>query len=210
LPGIFLGAVIRIQYLPNPRNFKLFVGLVLLYIGSRLAQQVFQKTKAEDIKADNAEKFLVTQQKFNLRCISYQFRGAYYSAPSWGILLLSFIVGIIGGIYGIGGGAIIAPFFVTVFKLPVYTIAGASLFGTFVTSVAGVAIFSLLALCNFSSSATIRPDWMLGLLFGIGGALGIYLGARIQKLVPGKIIKAVLTFCVLSVVVKYIGEFFSH
>lgn len=45
----------------------------------------------------------------------------------WGIFTLSFVVGIVGGIYGIGGGAIIAPFFVTFFGLPVYTVAGAAL-----------------------------------------------------------------------------------
>ena len=41
---------------------------------------------------------------------------------------------------GIGGGAIMAPFFVSVFGLPVYTVAGAALMGTLITSVAGVAI----------------------------------------------------------------------
>jgi uncharacterized membrane protein YfcA len=99
---------------------------------------------------------------------------------------------------------------VTVFKLPVYTIAGASLFGTFVTSVAGVAVFSILALCNVGAGSSVTPDWMLGLLLGIGGSMGIYLGARIQRFVPGRLIKAVLTICVMTVVVKYIGEFFSQ
>ncbi|MDA8422742.1 MAG: sulfite exporter TauE/SafE family protein, partial [Nitrospiraceae bacterium] len=36
LPGVFIGYYFRILYLPDPRAFKLFVGLVLLYIGSML------------------------------------------------------------------------------------------------------------------------------------------------------------------------------
>jgi uncharacterized membrane protein YfcA len=36
LPGVFIGAWVRIVYLPDPKNFKLFVGAVLLYIGLRL------------------------------------------------------------------------------------------------------------------------------------------------------------------------------
>ena len=36
LPGLYFGAVIRTGWLPDPRNFKLFVGCVLLYIGLRL------------------------------------------------------------------------------------------------------------------------------------------------------------------------------
>ncbi len=40
LPGVFIGAWIRIVYLPNPDNFKLFVGFILLYIGWRLMLDV--------------------------------------------------------------------------------------------------------------------------------------------------------------------------
>ena len=36
LPGVLIGAILRIKYLPNPVNFKMFAGLVLLYIGGRL------------------------------------------------------------------------------------------------------------------------------------------------------------------------------
>jgi hypothetical protein len=36
LPGIFLGAFVRIRYLPDPRASKLVVGLVLLYLAGRL------------------------------------------------------------------------------------------------------------------------------------------------------------------------------
>jgi len=42
--------------------------------------------------------------------------------------------GIIGGIYEIGGGAIVAPFFVAIIGLPVYTVAGAALMGSFINS----------------------------------------------------------------------------
>ena len=37
LPGVFVGAWVRIAYLPDHKNFKFFAGLVLLYIGVRLA-----------------------------------------------------------------------------------------------------------------------------------------------------------------------------
>ena len=36
LPGLLFGALIRVNWLPDPKNFKLFVGCVLLYIGGRL------------------------------------------------------------------------------------------------------------------------------------------------------------------------------
>ncbi|RZB29990.1 MAG: uncharacterized protein SRB1_02270 [Desulfobacteraceae bacterium Eth-SRB1] len=43
LPGVFIGAILRIKYLPDPKNFKLFVGCILLYVGLRLLFTVLQK-----------------------------------------------------------------------------------------------------------------------------------------------------------------------
>ncbi len=40
LPGVLMGAWVRIAYLADPRNFKFFAGLVLLCIEVRLAHEV--------------------------------------------------------------------------------------------------------------------------------------------------------------------------
>ncbi len=50
LPGVFIGFCLRVFYLPNPRTFKLFVGLVLLYIGSRLLYEITGKARASKVK----------------------------------------------------------------------------------------------------------------------------------------------------------------
>ena len=119
---------------------------------------------------------------------------------------ICFLVGIAGGIYGIGGGSIVAPFFVAIIGLPVYTVAGAALMGTFVTSVAGVVIYHVLAW--FYTDLSVAPDWYLGALFGFGGIFGMYLGAQMQKFVPAKWIKGMPSACVLFVSGKYIYGFF--
>jgi hypothetical protein len=110
---------------------------------------------------------------------------------------LAFAVGIVGGIYGVGGGAIIAPFLVAFFRLPIYTIAGATLFGTFVTSIAGALFYALIAPLYSSTGLMVAPDWLLGALFGAGGFLGMYSGARLQKYFPARFIKLVLTLILL-------------
>lgn len=46
LPGVFIGYYLRTLYLPDPRAFKLFVGLVLLYISSRLLYETTAKAQA--------------------------------------------------------------------------------------------------------------------------------------------------------------------
>jgi hypothetical protein len=64
---------------------------------------------------------------------------------------------------------------------PVYTIAEVALTGTFITFVARVTFCSLAPVAAGFSTTT---DWTLGFLFGAGGFVGIYLGARFQKFVP--------------------------
>ena len=45
LPGVFLGAFFRVHYLPDPTNFKIFAGLVLLFLGIRLLLDILDKRK---------------------------------------------------------------------------------------------------------------------------------------------------------------------
>ncbi|MDY7001199.1 MAG: sulfite exporter TauE/SafE family protein, partial [Thermodesulfobacteriota bacterium] len=193
------------------KNFKLFAGCVLLYIGARLVADTVKKPK-EPVPAKGTEPAglkagpMVTQTRFSPRRAEYAFAGRNYSFPVPGVFVLCFFVGIAGGIYGIGGGAIVAPFFVAVFKLPVYTVAGAALMGTFITSVAGVGFYH--ALAPLYPGMAVTPDWALGLLFGLGGMAGMYLGARCQKFVPARAIKAILSVCLVFVAGKYIIGFF--
>jgi len=208
LPGVFLGALVRIRYLPDPKNFKLFAGCVLLYIGARLVADTVKKSKEAVPSKEAGPKTgpMVTKTRFSLSRAEYAFAGRTYSFPVPGVLVLCFFVGIAGGIYGIGGGAIVAPFFVAVFGLPVYTVAGAALMGTFITSVAGVAFYH--ALAPLYPDMAVTPDWALGLLFGLGGMAGMYLGARCQRFVPARVIKAILSVCLVFVAGKYIIGFF--
>jgi uncharacterized membrane protein YfcA len=54
----------------------------------------------------------------------------------------------------------------------------------------------------------VAPDWLLGLLFGIGGFGGMYYGAKLQKFVPAKIIKWILVVCIWVIAGDYIITFF--
>jgi hypothetical protein len=230
LPGVFLGYFIRVLYLPDPRAFKFFVGCVLLYIGGRLLYEITPRsqknkihTKALEEKFNQHAKEMKETQKsklsaglpsdaviktisFSLNRVEYEFWGQRFSFHTIGMFLLAFLVGIVGGTYGIGGGAIIAPFCVAVFNLPIYTVAGAALLGTFLISIAGVLFYSVAP--SFGKFST-GPDWVLGFLFGIGGFAGMYCGARLQKFVPQKFIKLLLGLVIVFLSSTYIVQFFS-
>jgi hypothetical protein len=229
LPGVFIGAIVRIVYLPDPKNFKLFAAGVLFYIGFKMIYDLL-KNKGGRNQTTSEKRFLETVRsnrstpeghshanspstptvkiiRFNLSRLSYTFYDNLFDVSFWGIFFLSFIVGIVGGIYGIGGGAIIAPFFVTFFKLPIYTVAGAALMGTFMTSVAAVSFYQGIAPAY--PHISVAPDWALGILFGIGGMAGMYLGARTQKFIPAQMIKWMLAGIILATALKYLAAFFG-
>ncbi len=205
LPGVLIGAYVRVTTLRDPKNFKLFAAAVILYIGIKMIRDLLKKSAVAPGKAaapagplsatfgNPAATVNITHR--NLRRFGYTFQGESYDVSVVGIFILCFIVGIVGGIYGIGGGAIIAPFLVTFFGLPVYTVAGAALMGTFVTSVAGVVFYS--ALAPFYPQVSVAPDWILGILFGVGGMGGMYLGAR-SALIPLSIISKNLGVSITS------------
>ncbi|RJQ42809.1 MAG: sulfite exporter TauE/SafE family protein [Nitrospiraceae bacterium] len=234
LPGVFIGYYLRVLYLPDPSVFKLFVGCVLLYIGGRLLYETVPlvslstktlqrdqmisleekfRQRTEEIKKQQYTRFasgipkeaVVRTVSFSLTRVEYEFWGERFSFSTAAMFFLACIVGIIGGTYGIGGGAIIAPFCVAVFHLPVYTVAGAALMGTFITSIAGVIFYSLLPA---KEGLATSPDWLLGSLFGIGGFAGMYLGARLQKYIPQRLLKLSLGVLILFLAVKYIYQYF--
>ncbi|MBL7174512.1 MAG: sulfite exporter TauE/SafE family protein [Desulfobacteraceae bacterium] len=224
LPGVFIGAIFRIRYLPDPRNFKFFVGCVLLYIALRLLYDLTPKADAHNRRSKELEErfkerstrirsqqehesttpVTVRTVKFSLTSYTYEFYGETFSFNTITLFVLSFAVGIIGGTYGIGGGAIIAPFLIAIFGLPVYTIAGATLLGTFLTSIAGVTFYTIIAPMYAHTGLAIVPDWRLGALFGIGGLLGMYFGSRLQKYFPAKAIKLLLGLLMLFLSIRYI------
>ena len=208
LPGVFIGAWVRIRYLPDPRNFKLFAGIVLLYIGLRLLVDIVKnrdKKKAVRSRQKSGTPHAIKLIESTVRRVEFDYDSEKFKFSPPVVYLICFAVGIIGGIYGIGGGAIVAPFFVAIIKLPVYAVAGAALMGTFITSVAGVAYYQILSWIY--TDVAVAPDWALGALFGLGGLFGMYLGARTQKFVPARVIKGILCGCVLFVAVRYIAGF---
>lgn len=218
VPGVVAGSLVRIYYLPDPRDFKLFMGFVLLLIGSRLGAKVLATIrKRKPTKNHGGERtpgrdtdmgrLTVSVEHFDWRVLRYGFRGERYAVPVVALGLLSAVIGVIGGAYGIGGGAIMAPFLVSFWNLPVHTIAGATLLSTFLTSVVGAGFFWLMG--TLFGLPGVAPNLLLGLCFGTGGLIGIYAGARMQRFIPARLIEALLAVTVNGLGLYYIAGFFS-
>ncbi len=202
LPGIVIGYRLRLTYLNDPRYFKPFVGLVLLYLAGLVARSLLGRKKSKEKNAPDPWA-RITGMRLGPTRMSFDFDGESYHFDPRPLFLVALLVGVAGGAYGIGGGAILAPFCLSVLRLPVHTIAGASLFGTLVSSLVGVLVYTLGGLGGTES----QPDFLLGSLFGLGGMIGGYLGARCQKYVAQRPIKVGLLLVLLVVASRYLLAF---
>ena len=84
------------------------------------------------------------------------------------MLIVLAAVGCVGGIYGIGGGSVLAPVLIGSGRSPA-EVTAAALASTFVTSVAGVMTFTVLSI---HQHAHIAPNWPTGIALAIGDLAG--------------------------------------
>ena len=174
LPGVIAGSVIRVELLPGAPVFDVIVGAVLLPLGAWLAL-----TRAAR-PGENA--------------------GPARAVPATPLILLAAVVGCVGGIYGIGGGSILAPILVGTGRSP-REVAPAALASTFVTSAAGVVTFLILSVHH---RGAVAPDWPTGIALGLGGLAGAYAGARIQGRLPDVLIRRVMGVLVVAIGARYL------
>ncbi|MEU2165428.1 sulfite exporter TauE/SafE family protein [Streptomyces chengbuensis] len=160
LPGVVIGAVLRVFAVPGATVFRLLVAALLMPLGLWLIGRTLRPARPT--------------------------RAAEPSPRA--ITGMALVVGVVGGIYGIGGGSILGPILVGR-GMPVARVAPAALASTFTTSVTGAAAFALLSL---TGSGDIAPDWYLGLACGLGGLIGGYLGAHLQPRLPETALRLLL------------------
>ena len=174
LPGVIAGSVIRVELLPGAHVFDLVVAAVLVPLGSWLALTRPTRLGTESRPAR--------------------------AVPLPVLTFLAAVVGCVGGIYGMGGGSVLAPILISTGRPP-REVAPAALASTFVTSVAGVIAFLLLSVHHHGS---IAPDWPTGIALGIGGLAGGYTGARVQRRLPDTLIRRVLGVLVAVIGARYL------
>ncbi len=119
IPGVLIGYYLRIAYLPDPKTFKFFVGCVLLLIAFKLLKEALNGKAAVSQTQDSCTLTdKVENTSIEMNSTRFTFKSATYSFATAKLLGMALAVGIIGGVYGIGGGSIIAPFLIIFFRLP--------------------------------------------------------------------------------------------
>ena len=169
VPGVVIGAVIRVEWLSGQQAFYVAASAVLALLGAMLVGR--------------------------------------RSAPAEGPLGLAAIppiaacVGVVGGIYGFGGGSFLAPILI-LGGYTAYAVAPAALLSTLAASTVGVVTFMILGAT--SSSGDIAPDWGVGIAAGAGGVVGAYIGASLQSRIPEPLLRRLLGWLARLIAARYL------
>ena len=173
VPGVIAGAILRVEVFSGQRSFEVIAALVLLPLGLWLLL--------------GAQRLAPQRPTLTRR----------HRQATW---LLALVVGTIGGLYGIGGGSILAPILIAL-GFTVYEVAPATLTATFLTSIAGIATYQVLQALH---GGAIAPQWILGAFLGAGGFAGSYCGARLQARLPERNLRKLLGAIACLVAARYL------
>ncbi|MGN2642066.1 MULTISPECIES: sulfite exporter TauE/SafE family protein [Nocardia] len=160
LPGVIVGAVVRVFALPEAATFKLIAAALLGPLGIWLCLRTAARARGD--RPRPSRRFVTAT---------------------------ALVVGVVGGIYGIGGGSLLSPILVGR-GIPMGEVAPAALTSTLLTSVAGAATYAVLGVTT--GGADIAPDWIIGISCGAGGLVGGYLGAHLQPRLPERALRYAL------------------
>lgn len=174
MPGVVAGAIIRVELLSGSTAFTLVAAGVLLPLGLWLA--LGGRRLPPEPRASPSRRA---------------------GRAIWG---LSLVVGTVGGIYGIGGGSLLAPILLAG-GFSAYEVAPATLTATFLTSIGGIATYVVL---QATQGGAIAPDWALAAFLCAGGFAGSYLGARLQRRLPEPALRRLLGLVACLVAARYI------
>jgi uncharacterized membrane protein YfcA len=197
LPGALLGWYARVHWLPDPQVFKRFVALVLAALAIKLLLELWRPVSVQHPQGAALAVTLLPRRGGRGR---FRFAGVVHEYRLLPILVASLVLNSIGVAYGVGGGSLIAPLLVGLFRLPIHAIAGATLTATLIASLFGVLAFALL---TPPEGIAAQPDWALGALFGLGGLVGTYLGARLQRHLPARLLAGMLGLLLALLALRY-------
>jgi uncharacterized protein len=129
--------------------------------------------------------------KWPLRMRFYRSK-LYVSALPLGLMAL--FIGFAGAVLGIGGGFIMVPALLYLFRVPTSVVVGTSQFQILWTSLVAVILHA------FANQAV---DYVLALLLIIGGVFGAQFGARAGQYLRADVFRFLLALLILSVGLRF-------
>lgn len=183
IPGSVTGSWINTKL--NTADFSLYFGILMIIIFSLMFIDRNKLNKNKPLQVTKNTRY------FELEGETYQYNVSYIPA-----FILSFIVGMLSGLFGIGGGTISVPAMMLFFGIPVKVAVATSMFMIFFISL-------------FSASTHIMLGhivWAYVIFFVIGSYLGGTVGAKTSRYLKSKTLEWILRIVILFVAIRLIVE----
>lgn len=113
------------------------------------------------------------------------------------LLALSIFIGFVGAVLGVGGGFMLVPALIYLFRVPTAVVVGTSLFQI---------LFTMLAATVLHATTNQSVDLVLALLLIVGGVIGAQFGARAGRNINGETFRFLLALIVLGVGLRFAIE----
>jgi uncharacterized membrane protein YfcA len=175
--GVYLNTLLPVE------TFSLLFGLFQLCMFALM--MIRDKIKPRTIHWDVRRRFVDPEG------IEYE-----YGYSRWSAVLIAFFVGIVSSLFGVGGGVLMVPAMIILFRFPPHVATATSMLVIFFSALIGSATNVLHGHVNWLFAAMLAPGaWA-------GGTLGALISARLK----GKTIVTVLRVLMLGIAIQMIGE----
>lgn len=169
IPGAVFGSWLN-QFF-NPDQFSLYFGLLTIIV-SMLS--FLRKKERSEKTAENKNRAF--------RSVQIDGKKFHYHVSLLPALIIAFIVGLLSGLFGIGGGSITVPALMLVFGIPIQVAVATSMFMIVFISLISTGTHMLLG----------NIIWEYAYLFMIGAWIGGTIGARTNQSLKGKTLEWIL------------------
>jgi len=183
MPGSIIGSWINTKL--DIDDFSLYFGILMLIV---FAMMLLDRQKLLKNKQLEINKYTRT---FEIDGEMYQYNVTYVPA-----FILSFAVGALSGLFGIGGGTISVPAMILFFGIPVQVAIATSMFMIFFITLISATTHIVLG----------HIVWAYVLFFVIGSYIGGTVGAKTSKLFKGKTLEWILRIVIVIAALRLILE----
>ncbi|WP_132943803.1 sulfite exporter TauE/SafE family protein [Tumebacillus sp. BK434] len=182
IPGSIIGAFIADGL--ASKTFFVGFGCFLIFISLFL---VFKPKKPVQLPLEPT-----VRRKF-VDATGTEFEYAYHRPLG---IMISFVVGFISSLLGIGGGSILVPMMAILFAFPPHIATATSMFTIFLSSIIGTGTHWYLD----------NVDWLKVLFLAPGAFVGGLVGARLAPKLPAQTILRILSVVLIIVAIRLITK----
>lgn len=180
IPGSIIGALLSTMV--TGRLFFISFGIFLILVSLLL---LFKPTRPI------AWPLRPTAQRSFIDQSGVQFDYAYHMPTG---IVISFLVGFLASLFGVGGGSLMIPTMTLLLAFPPHIAVATSMLQIFLSAIVSTGTHALLG----------NVDWMMVLFLAPGALIGGQLGARLARRLPGQLLLKILAVFLIVVAVRLI------